>query len=421
MFYYATYPDRVGLEKAENENERRALILQINSFGQTPAQIFETKHPKRRLFKRAFLGVSDDFLRGSVSVSLEAFSPSTVEYIALESKFGFGQDLETEICILATRNVFQEGRETLRRRSVLTFTLNQGVGQSSAITETDVGSAVPTVEIPSELPQSSWMISSVSDRGQFDVVDSRFIECGFRDGTVREIQFSALGGRSGNVTSKVVLDHRNGMRINCVKRHGKYLASGSIMVVISRDVDDGGRSFEDISTLVGHEGPVQCVDFNADLDLVVSGSLGGLVLEHALFGGRLTRVLLDPLPGSEVLYVGVVNDDGAVAVARREGTDIHLLLFSINGTLLGERRLEETRVLFIGVEMEHMVLVTPRTFWIYSLGEELNFKEVGRRELTVEINYASLQGGKLLLYAGSTKRITILRIWERRISEIRLF
>jgi hypothetical protein len=50
VFYYMTYEGMVDMDSISDPMERRAKLLQINSFGQTPALLFNAPHPPRTLY-----------------------------------------------------------------------------------------------------------------------------------------------------------------------------------------------------------------------------------------------------------------------------------------------------------------------------------------------------------------------------------
>eukprot|EP00002_Diphylleia_rotans_P003252 TRINITY_DN1221_c0_g2_i5.p1 TRINITY_DN1221_c0_g2~~TRINITY_DN1221_c0_g2_i5.p1 ORF type:complete len:3003 (-),score=493.93 TRINITY_DN1221_c0_g2_i5:105-9113(-) len=47
LFYYLTYEGSVDIDSIQDPQQRKAIIAQINNFGQTPKQIFRRAHPKR--------------------------------------------------------------------------------------------------------------------------------------------------------------------------------------------------------------------------------------------------------------------------------------------------------------------------------------------------------------------------------------
>lgn len=47
LFHPLTYEGAVDIEKEKDPNQRRAILIQINEFGQTPAKIFDQPHPAR--------------------------------------------------------------------------------------------------------------------------------------------------------------------------------------------------------------------------------------------------------------------------------------------------------------------------------------------------------------------------------------
>eukprot|EP01137_Pigoraptor_chileana_P021867 Opistho-2@86107 len=47
LFYYLTYEGAVNIDEITNPNERKAIEVQIEEFGQTPRQLFHDAHPRR--------------------------------------------------------------------------------------------------------------------------------------------------------------------------------------------------------------------------------------------------------------------------------------------------------------------------------------------------------------------------------------
>ncbi|EDO41753.1 predicted protein, partial [Nematostella vectensis] len=93
-----------------------------------------------------------------------------------------------------------------------------------------------------------------------------------------------------------------------------------------------------LAILTGHEQPITCVDVNAALGLVVSGSQEGPCLVHTVSGDRLYTLhgpddcvrprLVRLVPGGLIL-VNYTDDSG------------HLAVYTINGLMRAKRKLDD--------------------------------------------------------------------------------
>eukprot|EP01028_Stygiella_incarcerata_P004535 TRINITY_DN19_c0_g1_i2.p1 TRINITY_DN19_c0_g1~~TRINITY_DN19_c0_g1_i2.p1 ORF type:complete len:1073 (-),score=250.53 TRINITY_DN19_c0_g1_i2:2522-5542(-) len=55
VFYHLTYEGAVDIESIDDPIERESIEMQIREFGQTPSQLFESPHPRRRVLDRVEL------------------------------------------------------------------------------------------------------------------------------------------------------------------------------------------------------------------------------------------------------------------------------------------------------------------------------------------------------------------------------
>lgn len=73
LFHPLTYEGAVDIEKERDPARRRAILIQINEFGQTPAKIFDGPHPARLpLEERRRLSSSSSFAAPSTSTAQES-------------------------------------------------------------------------------------------------------------------------------------------------------------------------------------------------------------------------------------------------------------------------------------------------------------------------------------------------------------
>ena len=59
LFYYLTYEGAVDLDAIEDRDQRHAVESQIFNFGQTPKQLYNYPHPKRKKRGGVARGVID--------------------------------------------------------------------------------------------------------------------------------------------------------------------------------------------------------------------------------------------------------------------------------------------------------------------------------------------------------------------------
>jgi WD40 repeat protein len=107
------------------------------------------------------------------------------------------------------------------------------------------------------------------------------------------------------------------------------LSDGYVQTALGQTTD-GDQVISCCHVLWGHDTPVTCLDLSSDLDVVVSGSLGGRICVHTLRRGEFVRsIFLSPNVGASVDKIAVDNH-GRMVVHSAE----KLHTYMINGVEL---------------------------------------------------------------------------------------
>ena len=104
------------------------------------------------------------------------------------------------------------------------------------------------------------------------------------------------------------------------------LSDGYVQTALGQSTD-GDQVISCCHVLWGHQTAVTCVDLSSDLDIVVSGSLGGRICVHTLRRGEFVRSITpSPHPVDKV----ALDNHGRIVVHTAE----RLYLYTINGVLV---------------------------------------------------------------------------------------
>lgn len=111
------------------------------------------------------------------------------------------------------------------------------------------------------------------------------------------------------------------------------MADGYIQTAVGHTTD-GEQILSCCHILWGHETPITCVDISSELNVAVSGSLGGKVCVHSLSRGEFIRWILPPTkPGKTKVAVSklALDKHGRMVVHTSDGL---LHTYTINGVCL---------------------------------------------------------------------------------------
>jgi hypothetical protein len=108
------------------------------------------------------------------------------------------------------------------------------------------------------------------------------------------------------------------------------LADGYVQTAIGQS-NDGEQVLSCCHVLWGHETPITCLDLSSDLDVTVSGSMGGLVCVHTVRRGEFVRSITPPSDSQSPVTRLALDSHGRMAVHL---DDHGLHTYTINGVRL---------------------------------------------------------------------------------------
>lgn len=336
VFFHLTYEGSVDLDSIADPVMREAVEQQIKSFGQTPSQLLHDPHVPRVLletqsceeeepFKSIFLTfkVTPDVPVTHVAANTDSTVPSpAVVAISCNQCFSVNKWIASGDMRLRAVQVEQDpllATAAGRNKRQLGEPLDQSVTPSS----------------------SCFAVTA----------DNKCImACGYWDNS-----FKCFSADSGKLT-QCVFGHWDVVTCLAYSRHVGLVGGDAFVVSGSRDATvlvwrwnerlqrvsasdrAEGDSPSPLAILTGHEQPLVCLDVSASLGLVVSGSQEGPCLLHTTTG-NLLRTLRGPGDCVRPRLLKL-SRDGLVLVNYTDGTG-HLAVFTINGKLLSERKLDD--------------------------------------------------------------------------------
>lgn len=245
------------------------------------------------------------------------------------------------------RSELSRSRSVIKRGTAVPQSSNLGVG-SWSFAFTIGGTAKEelrkkTVAAPSRLiTTKADSLSTVESSGYL-------LSCGFWDNEVKVYSLNGcrlLCGDSGG--------HRGAIRCLTVGEDGLMVTGGQdgtcrVWVVDHPDMAvalsdgyvqtargstiEGDQLLSCCRVLWGHDSPIACVDLSSDLDVTVSGSLGGTVCVHTLRLGEYIRSFRPPRMSKELAGVSLLSlhKYGILVVHMQDGG---LHTYTVNGVRL---------------------------------------------------------------------------------------
>lgn len=196
----------------------------------------------------------------------------------------------------------------------------------------------------------SRLISSKADSLGTAEASGYLVSCGFWDNEVKVhtlAGYRLLGGDYGG--------HRGPIRCIAMDEDGAFLVTGGqdgtccIWIMDHPDMavalsdgyvqtalggkNDGEQLLSCCRVLWGHETPVSCVALSSDLDIVVSGSVGGIVCIHTLRLGEYIRSFRPPHLSNRASVISkvAIHKYGKLVI-HTEDHGLHV--YTVNGVLL---------------------------------------------------------------------------------------
>ena len=176
------------------------------------------------------------------------------------------------------------------------------------------------------------------------------ISCGYWDNTIKVHNLDALrlecsesGGHRGPVRCLAVgqdggLLLTGGHDCTCrvwVVDHADMaiaLSDGYVQTALGQS-NDGEQVLSCCHVLWGHETPIMCVDLSSDLDVAVSGSMGGKVCVHTLRRGDFVRSIYPPADSHTPTAVSkLALDSHGRMIVHMDDHSLHT--YTVNGSLL---------------------------------------------------------------------------------------
>ena len=443
VFHYLSYEGTVDIDKITDEVERQAAESHIQNFGQTPSQLLvKEPHPARASEETRWrplmyhvrsptiaticIALAHLFLQEMVARRLRCHTPPK----QLGLKRTKGAVLNMHVTSEAVLTFYGDGSVAsykfvaARGSRPFSFKLDKHrqLARNDLSTSRSAikrGSAAPqSMETnPSHLAVGPWSFAvtlggEAKENLRRKAVTTRLapyqeslreaeasglmVSCGYWDDTVKvhsmdgsRILCSHNGGHRGpirclSIGSCGALMVTGGQDATCrvwVVDHADMavaLSDGYVQTALGES-NDGDQRLTCCHVLWGHDSPIAAVDLCSDLDVVVSGSLTGMVCVHSVRRGRFVRSFRPRKPGHKRSTASAVRkialDSSGIFVVHLEDGSLHS--YTINGAHLcsvgAQEKLNDMRLtsngemLITGGEKCQVVVRTVRDLRICSM------------------------------------------------------
>ncbi|CAJ0943139.1 unnamed protein product, partial [Mesorhabditis belari] len=309
VFYYLTYEGSVNVNAIENPSQAEAVKQQIQSFGQTPAQLLTEAHPPRHsvmtITPMMFRRCEDD-----LCMLMKFISNSPIVYLAANT---WSQLAQPTVLSIANNLVFALNRwdngykYTSNRPSALAMNDKQAEADANQVELPLTVDPLLASGNPSQPPPRRHLGDSFDQRMKIkwnnfvSTTDTRFIiACGYPDYSFRVIDLDSARVR------QVVYGH--GDVVTCVARSETslfsdcYVATGSLDCtvalwhwngqagVVAGEYNLPGETPSPRAILTGHDAKITALSVSAEHGMVLSGCEDGTVLMHTTSGDLLRRI-----------------------------------------------------------------------------------------------------------------------------------
>lgn len=387
-FYYLTYEGTVDLDDIDDPLQRKAVEDQISHFGQTPAQLFRRKHPKRGPPPPAAgqpLLNAPDAMR-ILSVGVPPTRRPNIAVAALAVTHGRAVLVNADRALSAHRWAPPSAA----------FTFSAGAAAAAeapfALEPDPMPPRVLGSPFAADLEGALWAQRYAVLPGGKLLASCGYWDCSIRVHSIDEGRLLQAAARHQDLVTCIAATF-------C----GRFLISGSrdtTLIVWDVCGDSAGASgarrgrggaardshampLQPVPrhVLAGHGDAVTCLAADAGLDLVVSAAADGVLLFHTLRTGRYVRTLR---LGHPPAWLALAPEAGALVVHSH--ADLALRVFTINARPLVAT--ESTERLAAGVATpDGRFLLTGgakgcvRLRWLHSLQVVLKY-EVGQGPVT---------------------------------------
>ncbi|KAJ5072102.1 beach domain-containing protein [Anaeramoeba ignava] len=420
MFYYLTYENLINFEKLKSSQDKKAIEVQIEHFGQTPVQLLRKAHPKRfprEKIMRMNLSTSI-YWRMKELTQVKTFTIKICElpiiFIQFKRESGIVSFLgipDKIITIDIERNLMDHSwsifrRATQKENSIINNdpnsnenpneNLNQNSNQNSNQKKNHNNSNQNSNqnEKQDDLIRNFTFLTN-SDKGLkkkigvsfasdahnlgncFDSPENEDIlfSCGYWDDSFK------ITNLQNRECIQSIIWHRD--IVTCLKFNRNFLVTGSKdTTLIVWDCNfNSGKIFLDSpkNILCEHNDEIECLDINWDLDMIVSGSRDGTCLVHTLRKAKFVRNLYKFSKSVSMIQIAL---NGNICVYCQE--DNMVTVFSINGKFLSQRVLNEkiqcwsltesSQFLILGTDegrVHFLFLDSLENFKSFSVGESI--------------------------------------------------
>ena len=336
LFFYLTYEGVIDIDSIEDPIERSSIESQIINFGQTPSQLFEKPHPKRKSIEQIQKGKQITSLKNVISPFYDIDLKITKPIIYV--KFSYPDKL---LCLsmdgILTVNLFNPKFE---KNSPFIFELDKSINTKN---QRRIDMIYPE---PIACPSGCFNISK----------DCKILfSCGMWND---DIQARTISSQCTKIASA---EHRDIVTCLTLTKDGLYLISGSkdcTVVIWNINTSSSLTSnstlnlssfwsssknksqvFKVKQILYGHTDTITCVQVSQELDLVLSGSKDKTVNLYHFQSGKFLRSLKFNEPIGQIY----LSSEGNFIVYGEETKT--LSLYTINGHLLQKRKTILTRIL----------------------------------------------------------------------------
>lgn len=316
VFFHLTYEGAVDLAKLKTTDPElyKTTLIQLDSYGQTPAQLLRKPHPARQKNSTEVLPMF------STCRSDQRFV--TYPLIRINSR-------AVAIVSIAERNNRLITIDSTRRVQLHKWkALDPDVTPPFTIFPDRNDQATRVVGAPfATWMKSSWMFA-------VHPIQPWIFTCSHWDHGIRVTRFDEEDFSTTCV--QTVFYHQDVVTCLALTEKGEFLITGSADTTVaiwkvSLSVDP-----VPVHTVFGHDDIVTCVAASMNFDIICSCSQDTTILVHSLHRGQYVRSISCPDPLS---WCGISPVAGQIVGYSEAGT--MLLSFSINGTPLGTRRVDE--------------------------------------------------------------------------------
>ncbi|KAI8619360.1 hypothetical protein BC830DRAFT_1104604 [Chytriomyces sp. MP71] len=309
VFYYLTYEGAINIDSVQDPVERRSIEDQINNFGQTPTQLFKKAHPAR-------LDKSDAAKQSSIFSSKEldvAFSVTARNTDADSGSLGSMPFLSSTIINASVNNSNKVSTNSGVMKSILgqneknrmiTVDSNLLIGVHRWSTDpSDVGKSFLFEADTSSVGRRRlpcYLATDVNITQNLFAVskDAKYLFTGGHWDSSFQVIAIDLGYNSAPRTMDTVYGHHDIVTSLALSEDGSTLVTGSRdTTVIAWEVVYNASGHEvriqqnTRRVFYGHDEEVSCVTVHTEQDLVVSGSLDGTCIVHALGSAQYIRTI----------------------------------------------------------------------------------------------------------------------------------